>query len=259
MATPHENLLLTPVLGRGAKRAAAYGALLLLIALVAGSAGFAARAALEHRPQCGRAATSGRGSPGDGSSARYDERLRRPGRFRRFWPTPFSFPAIAIRSWAGTAPDFRLDDLDGKTWKLNDLLADGPVVVIFYHAYCDLCARQLFADERELPLFRAVGTRLVAISADPPAIARQRFARYGLFGFPVLWDPGNRVAEAYHVFRQGSRRGGDRPTPSRHIHHRFAWYGSLGQRRRRAVSLQSGANLEAGHAQGLLPAMSAKP
>ena len=86
------------------------------------------------------------------------------------------------------APDFQLDDLDGKTWKLNELLADGPVVVIFYHAHCDLCARQLFADERDLPLFRAVG----ATGCDqrrPAGAARQRFARYGLFGFPVLWDP----------------------------------------------------------------------
>ena len=182
----------------------------------------------------------------------------RPGRFRRFWPSPFSFPAIAIRSWAGTPPDFQLDDVDGKTWKLNELLADGPVVVIFYHACCDLCGRQLFTDERDLSLFRAVGTRLVAISADPPALARQRFARYGLFGFPVLWDPGNRVAEAYHVFAAQ-----DESTTGQLLHGTFI-IDSHGTVRWVNVGdgpfrCNPGIISKLATLQGLLPAMPAKP
>jgi peroxiredoxin len=101
------------------------------------------------------------------------------------------------------APDFKLDDSDDQAWSLRELLAGGPVVLIFYHTYCDLCDRQLFTDKNDLPLFREVGARVVAISADPPEVTRRRFERFGLFGFPVLSDPGNKVAQAYQVFRRG--------------------------------------------------------
>jgi peroxiredoxin len=99
------------------------------------------------------------------------------------------------------APDFELADPDGKIWKLKDLLADGPVVLIFYYGYhCNHCVSQLFDINEDQPLFREVGGRVVAISADPPELTRQRFKQYGPFGFPVLSDPGNQVAQAYRVF-----------------------------------------------------------
>lgn len=100
------------------------------------------------------------------------------------------------------APHFELADPDGKAWDLGEVLAGGPVVLIFYYGYhCDHCVRQLFAVHRDLPLFREVGASVLAISADPPELTRQRFQQYGPFGFPVLCDPGNRVAHAYQVFR----------------------------------------------------------
>jgi peroxiredoxin len=112
------------------------------------------------------------------------------------------------------APDFKLDDLDGHSWSLREILADGPVVLIFYHTYCDLCDRQLFTDNNELPLFHEVGARVVSISADPPEVTRRRFERFGLFGVPVLSDPGNKVAQAYQVFR-----GGQDGMPADHLLH----------------------------------------
>jgi peroxiredoxin len=86
--------------------------------------------------------------------------------------------------------------------------------LIFYHTYCDLCDRQLFTDKNDLPLFREVGARVVAISADPPEVTRRRFERFGQFGFPVLSDPGNKVAQAYQVFRR--EQDG---TPADHLLH----------------------------------------
>jgi len=100
------------------------------------------------------------------------------------------------------APDFDLADPDGKVWNLGELRDGRPVVLIFYYGYhCVSCVRQLVDVNRDLPLFRAVGARVVAISADPPERTRQRFQQYGPFGFPVLSDPGNKVAQAYRVFR----------------------------------------------------------
>ena len=98
------------------------------------------------------------------------------------------------------APDFQLADPDGKAWNLRELQAGGPVVLIFYHGYhCKNCVRQFFDVRRDLPLFREVDAHVVAISADPPELTRRRIEQYGPFGFPVLSDPGNKVAQAYQV------------------------------------------------------------
>ncbi len=74
------------------------------------------------------------------------------------------------------APDFELADPEGKVWNLGELRDGRPVVLIFYYGYhCVACVRQLFDVNRDLPLFREVGARVVAISPDPPELTRQRF------------------------------------------------------------------------------------
>jgi peroxiredoxin Q/BCP len=105
------------------------------------------------------------------------------------------------RLLAERAPEFELADQEGKLWSLKELLAGGPVVLVFYYGYhCNHCVSQLFDLNEDLPLFRELGARVVAVSADPPVLTRQRFQQYGPFGFPVLSDPGNKVAETYRVF-----------------------------------------------------------
>jgi peroxiredoxin len=100
------------------------------------------------------------------------------------------------------APDFALADPEGKVWNLSELRGGRPVVLIFYYGFhCIHCVRQLSEINQDLPLFRDVGARVVAISADPPELTRRRFQQYGSFGFPVLLDPGNKVAKAYRVSR----------------------------------------------------------
>jgi peroxiredoxin len=100
------------------------------------------------------------------------------------------------------APDFELADPDGKVWNLEELSDGGPVVLIFYYGYhCLSCVRHLSDVNRDLPLFREVGARVVAISADPPELTRERFQQSGQFGFTVLSDPENKVARAYRVFK----------------------------------------------------------
>ena len=76
------------------------------------------------------------------------------------------------------------------------------MVLIFYYGYhCVACVRQLFDVNKDLPLFREVGARVVAVSPDPPELTRQRFQQHGPFDFPVLSDPGNKAAQAYGVFK----------------------------------------------------------
>jgi peroxiredoxin len=101
------------------------------------------------------------------------------------------------------APDFELADIDGNLWNLGKLHDGRPMVLIFYYGYhCPSCVRQLFDVNGDLPLFGEIGARVVAISADRPELTQRRFQENGPFGFPVLSDPGRKVARTYQMFKR---------------------------------------------------------
>jgi peroxiredoxin len=100
-----------------------------------------------------------------------------------------------------TAPDFSLPDDRRQPTRLSDLRRKGPVVVVFYYGYyCPHCVAQLFAIDKDMPLFRELGAEVIAISADPCEDTAARFVEFGRFGFPVLSDRDNHVAEAYGLY-----------------------------------------------------------
>ena len=116
-------------------------------------------------------------------------------------------PTQAPRLLGERAPGFTLDDVAGKPWSLAG--AGGPVVLVFYYGYnCDHCVSQLFGLNKDLAKFRELGARVVAVSPDPAGKTKEKYARYGAFDFPVLSDPGNKVAQLYGVFRPDPK-GGD--------------------------------------------------
>jgi peroxiredoxin len=101
------------------------------------------------------------------------------------------------------APGFRLADARGGEVALDDLLVDGPVVLVFYRgAWCPYCNLQLAAFQSALADIRAAGAALVAVSPQTPdqslSLAEQKALE-----FPVLSDVGNAVARNYGlVFTQ---------------------------------------------------------
>ena len=100
------------------------------------------------------------------------------------------------------APDFELSDDGGGLVSLKALLNEGPVVVVFYYGYhCNHCVGQLFGLNEDLHRFTEMGTQIVAISGDPVDLTAKRFEEYGRFGFPVLSDKDNRVAQQFGVFQ----------------------------------------------------------
>jgi peroxiredoxin Q/BCP len=109
------------------------------------------------------------------------------------------------------APDFSLAAADGGTVTLKSLIANGPVVLVFYYGYyCDHCVAQLFAINQDLKYFNELGAQVAAVSADSVEETRAKFEEYkdkgGRFDFPTLSDPGNKVAELYgcfHPFKPG--------------------------------------------------------
>jgi thioredoxin-dependent peroxiredoxin len=110
------------------------------------------------------------------------------------------------------APDFTLSDAYKKDWSLTLRLKKGPVVLVFYYGYyCNHCVSQLFALHKDADKFHELGAEVVAISADTPELTRERFKEYGAFAFPVLCDPGHKVARKFGTIR-GSVEGEGEPS-----------------------------------------------
>ena len=102
------------------------------------------------------------------------------------------------------APDFTLPNVHGQPVHLADLLAHGPVVLMFYRgAWCPFCNLALRAYQKALPQIQAAGARLVAISPMTPDNSLS-LAEKAELGYEVLSDQGNTVARQFGlVYRLG--------------------------------------------------------
>lgn len=97
------------------------------------------------------------------------------------------------------APQFTLNDADGKPVSSAELLKQGPLVVSFYRGvWCPYCNMDLQALQATLPQIVALGARLVAISPQIAANSRKSM-RDNHLSFPVLSDPNNDTAAAFGV------------------------------------------------------------
>lgn len=95
------------------------------------------------------------------------------------------------------APSFVLPDAMGRQVRLSELLARGPVVMVWYRGgWCPYCNIQLQAMQEVLPELEAAGGTLVAISPERPDESMSTKEQNEL-DFVVLSDLGNRAAAAY--------------------------------------------------------------
>lgn len=98
------------------------------------------------------------------------------------------------------APGFTLPTGD---WEekvsLDDLVADGPVVLIFYPGdWSSTCSDQLSRLQGEIGRFQEKGARVAAISADTPWSHRAWAEESGI-EFPLLSDLERRAVDDYGV------------------------------------------------------------
>ena len=97
------------------------------------------------------------------------------------------------------APDFTLNDPDGKEVSSRDLLAKGPLVVSFYRGvWCPFCNLELQALQAALPEITARGASVVAVSPQTAANSR-RSQRENKLEFPILSDVKSEVAHAFGI------------------------------------------------------------
>lgn len=95
------------------------------------------------------------------------------------------------------APRFRLPSATGQTLALDDLLAEGPVVLTFYRgAWCPYCNIALRSLQQHHEAITARGARLVAVSPQIPDESLTLTEKHAL-AFDVLSDIGSDTAKQY--------------------------------------------------------------
>ena len=95
------------------------------------------------------------------------------------------------------APEFQLQDHDGKSISASDLLAKGRLVLCFLRGrWCPFCVGQMEAMNLVLPEIEHAGATLAAIS--PQTVQQSFFMRdQHKLRFTLLSDVGNRVARQF--------------------------------------------------------------
>ena len=95
------------------------------------------------------------------------------------------------------APQFSLPNALGETVNLEDLLAEGPIVLTWYRGgWCPYCNLTLAAFQDKSEKFKALGVQLVAISPEIPDSSLSTKEKSNL-EFEVLSDQENKVAALF--------------------------------------------------------------
>ena len=81
------------------------------------------------------------------------------------------------------APDFQLQDSEGRIWNLRELTAKGPVTIAFFKTTCPVCQLTFPFLER---LHRG-GAAIFGISQDDPETTREFNQEFGVT-LPMLFD-----------------------------------------------------------------------
>jgi peroxiredoxin len=99
------------------------------------------------------------------------------------------------------APDFQLQDAQGQTWRLRDLIAKGPVVAAFFKITCPVCQLTFPFLDRMHRGPHGAGMQIFGISQDDPDSTREFTDEFGVT-FPILFDTaesGYPAANAFNI------------------------------------------------------------
>lgn len=98
------------------------------------------------------------------------------------------------------APDFTLRSHLGDKLSLSSYRGRQHVVLVFFPmAFTGGCTQQLCALRDDYARFAAAGAAILGISRAPGLVHRAFAARHG-YQFPILADPGQRVAQRYGAY-----------------------------------------------------------
>ena len=94
------------------------------------------------------------------------------------------------------APEFALQDQDGKTWTLHELRGQRVLVWFFPKASTPGCTAEGCNIQDHLPRFEDAGIQVLGVSKDSVKRQGSFAAKYG-FEYPLLSDETGAMIEAY--------------------------------------------------------------
>jgi peroxiredoxin len=112
--------------------------------------------------------------------------------------------ASDVAAVGSVVADFKLQDATGGQVSLDEIVANGPAVLVFYRgAWCPYCNTTLHTYQQDLvPELEKLGVRLVAISPQLPD-GSLSMTETNALEFSVLSDVGNEVARPLGItYRQ---------------------------------------------------------
>lgn len=100
------------------------------------------------------------------------------------------------------APDFTLPSHLDEMVNLEDLLAEGKSVILYFYSanVSPICITEACAFRDNYRLFKEVGIEILGVSADSPA-SHMSFAEKLKIPFTLLSDEDGTVAKRYNVFK----------------------------------------------------------
>jgi len=104
------------------------------------------------------------------------------------------------------APDFTLDDADGKPVALRDFRGHKVVVYFYPAAMTPGCTKQACDFRDSLDSLAAAGYAVLGISPDKP-VKLAKFRERDAITFPLLSDPERATLEAYGAFGEKTMYG----------------------------------------------------
>ena len=107
-------------------------------------------------------------------------------------------PNASSKQKAIAAPDFSLQDLQGKTFQLSGQLGK-PVVIFFGTTWCPSCRAEIPAYSTIYEKYARRGLEVIYIDINEPAEKVARFAKNFSFPYRVLLDRDGNVANDYNV------------------------------------------------------------
>ena len=97
------------------------------------------------------------------------------------------------------APAFTAQMPDGQAVSLKEMLAKGPVVLVFYRgAWCPYCNRHLNALQDSLNMLQAKGAQVLAVTPTTLENVAKTKEKTGAT-FPIVSDQGMKIMQAYNV------------------------------------------------------------
>jgi peroxiredoxin Q/BCP len=98
------------------------------------------------------------------------------------------------------APDFTLEDQDGKHVSLSDFSGKQAVLLYFYPKDdTPGCTKEACGFRDDISAFKKLGVSVLGVSADG-ATSHQKFIGKYKLPFPLLSDPGRAVMKRYGAF-----------------------------------------------------------